>query len=98
MAEAGTNPPPKTRSNSSMPLLVRGNGASCVRRSLIGMVLPRIPPMLPFFGPADMPLSSTMVFQSPQPSQRPDHLVVTLPQAVQEYDAVFFAMPLSAKA
>ena len=54
--------------------------------------------MLPFLGPVEMPLSSTIVFHSAQASQRPDHLVVTLPQAVQEYDAVFFAIPLSAKA
>ncbi len=34
-------------------------------------------------GPADSGASSTMVFQSPQASQRPDHLEWTAPQAVQ---------------
>ena len=33
-----------------------------------------------------------MLFHSPQASQRPDHFVVTLPQAEQEYEVVDFAM------
>jgi hypothetical protein len=72
-----------------MPELVRGNGASCVRRSVIGIGLPRMPPIDPFFGPAEIPLSSEMVFHSPQASHRPDHFVVTFPQVLQEKDAFF---------
>ena len=84
IADAGTKPPPKTRSNSSIPEFVRGSGASWLAKSVSLMALPFMPPMDPFLGPTDRPLSSTMLFHSPQASQRPDHFVVALPQAEQE--------------
>ena len=84
IAEAGTKPPPKTRSSSSIPEWVRGNGASWLAKSVSLMAFPFIPPIDPFLGPTDRPPSSTIVFHSPQASQRPDHFVVTLPHAEQE--------------
>jgi hypothetical protein len=48
-----------------------------------------MPPIDPFLGPAEIPLSSEMVFHSPQASHRPDHFVVTFPQVLQEKDAFF---------
>ena len=60
------------------------------------MVLPRLAPMdllaLPLGPDVERPVSSEIVFQSPQPSQRPDHLVELAPQAEHVKVVVVFAM------
>jgi hypothetical protein len=58
-----------------MPEWLRFGGASCVARSVNTTELPRFAPSDFDGGPAEMPLSSTIVFHSPQLSQRPDHLL-----------------------
>jgi hypothetical protein len=69
-----------------------------VARSVSGIELPRLTPsdLLAFpVGPeAESPLSSVMVFQSPHPSHRPDHLVELAPHAEQVNVVVAFAMAL----
>ena len=80
MAEAGTRPPPSTRSNSSKPLLARGGWASVVARSVSGIDLPLAPSD---FGPWLSGASSTMEFQAPHASHLPIHLRWAAPQAVQ---------------
>jgi hypothetical protein len=61
-------------------------------------VLPRRAPMdllaLPVGPDVERPVSSEIVFQSPQPSQRPDHLVELAPQAEHVKVVVDFAMKL----
>jgi len=52
---------------------------------------PRLPPK-DLAGPLEIPASSDIVFHSPQVSQRPAHLVVTLPHAEHEKEGDF-AMP-----
>jgi hypothetical protein len=47
---------------------------------------------LPVGPEAESPVSSEIVFQSPQPSQRPDHLVELTPQAEHVKVIVDFAM------
>ena len=93
IAEAGTNPPPSTRSNSATPLQVRGGGASVLLRSLSTIDLPRLAPRDFLAGPVDNPLSSEMVFHALQASHWPAHLVETAPQAAQEKDFCFAMTP-----
>ena len=71
-AEAGTRPPPSTRSSSAMPVGARGGGSA----------LPARPTKLTLLAGrrlrrrrrgAATTASSTMVFHSPQVSQRPAH-------------------------
>ncbi len=83
VAEAGTSPPPSTRSSSSIPERVRAGGASSEARSASASARPRAPPRPLAPGPAESGASSWMVFQAPQASQRPDHLECIAPQAVQ---------------
>ena len=64
-----------------MPQAVRGGGASGCDRSVSRAARPLALPRLLPVGPVDSGVSSTMVFHSPQASQRPDHLEVLLPQA-----------------
>jgi hypothetical protein len=77
---------------------VRGGGASSVARSVSSTEAPRRAPrdLLAFpVGPdVERPVSSDIVFQSPQPSQRPDHLFELTPQAEQVNVVVYFAMSL----
>src|ERR1051325_8234272 len=71
-AEAGTNPPPQTRSNSAMPVVRRGGNSSAVFKSSSanGRPLLRLAP-----APAGIAAaSSTIVFHPPHASHRPDHL------------------------
>lgn len=84
IAEAGTKPPPRTRSNSAIPDCARGGGVSWVARSVSSMAEPRRAPKDLLGGPAEMPLSSTIEFQAPQASQRPDHLECFAPHSAQE--------------
>jgi hypothetical protein len=78
MAEAGTRPPPSTRSSSAIPIGARGGGSA----------LPASPTKLierPTGAFAAEPgrvatNSSSTVFHSPQVSQRPAHFGVTAPQ------------------
>ena len=78
MAEAGTSPPPNTRSNSAMPDIVRGGGSSASASDDSGTVRPRAGPVL--LPGAANGASSTSVFHAPQPSQRPAHLEWVAPQ------------------
>jgi len=89
MAEAGTSPPPSTRSSSAIPDEARGGGASSVDRSVSGIMRPLAPSA---FGPADSGASSTMEFQAPQASHLPLHLARLAPQAVQVKLALALAM------
>src|SRR5690606_23642888 len=85
-ADPLTNPPPVTRSSSANPVTTRAALSVSPDR---GTRLVGLPPALADFGPAPTPLSvisSTMVFHSPQASQRPCHRVVTAPQAWQTKD------------
>src|SRR5258708_2159522 len=81
-AEPGTRPPPVTRSNSAMPVMRRGGGASSDLRSSRANLWPlrRLPARAPMGGAAP---SSVMVFQPPQASHLPDHLGAMLPQVWQ---------------
>src|ERR1700712_3540643 len=81
-AEPGTSPPPVTRSNSAMPVMRRGGGASSVFRSSRANLRPltRRPALDPIGGAAP---SSTMVFQPLQLLHLPDHLGVVVPQVWQ---------------
>jgi hypothetical protein len=90
MAEAGTSPPPSTRSSSSIPDEARGGGASSVARSVSGITRPLAPSAL---GPVESGASSTMVFQPPQASHLPGPFAMAAPQAVQvkEGAALFHA-------
>jgi len=63
---------------------VRGFGASSVSRLLRLTGLPFFAPNEVFDGPELKAVSSEIVFQAPQESQRPDHLLVTAPQSEQE--------------
>src|SRR5690348_16541878 len=78
-AEPGTKPPPHTRSNSVMPVMRRGGGASSVLRSSSANLRPftRLVALPPMGGAAP---SSVMVFQPPQASHLPDHLGAVAPQ------------------
>jgi hypothetical protein len=58
------------------------------------MADPRLAPSDLLGGPAEMPLSCSMVFHSPHPSQRPDHLLKLAPQDVHENVTGDFAMRL----
>ena len=93
-AEAGTSPPPKARSSSIIPLLVRSGGASVLFMPLSFTADPRFAPIEAFEGPEESPASSEIVFHSPHASHRPDHLLVTAPQIAQEKDFVFAMLRL----
>ena len=77
-AEEGTRPPPSTRSSSAMPVTARGGGSVLPARptKLTGRPVAALPA-----GPGRATgVSSSMVFHSPQVSQRPAHLGNTAPQ------------------
>ena len=77
-AEAGTRPPPSTRSSSAMPVAARGGGSALPARPTKRDARPAA---LCAAGPGRAATaSSTMVFHSPQVSQRPAHFGVTAPQ------------------
>ena len=77
-AEAGTRPPPSTRSSSAMPTGALGGGSALPARPT--KVTDR-PGVALAAGPGRaVTVSSTMVFHSPQVSQRPAHFRVTAPQ------------------
>ena len=76
-------PPPSTRSSSPMPESARGSGGSVAARSPSATRRPRAGPRLRPAGPSARPASSTMEFQAPQASQRPDHFEWVAPQALQ---------------
>src|SRR5690348_3880726 len=82
-AEPLTKPPPVTRSSSESPVTTRAALSVSPDR---GTRLVGRPLALADFGPAPTPLSaisSTIVFHSPQASQRPCHCMVTAPHAWQ---------------
>jgi hypothetical protein len=83
IAEAGTSPPPSTRSSSASPVPVRGGGAVSPRSPVSGTARPRLPPSAPRPGAGPSGTSSTSVFQAPQASQRPAHFGWVAPQAEQ---------------
>ena len=76
--EPGTKPPPVTRSNSPMPVAMRGAGSLAPPRSDKAKTRP-LPPVsaggAPAFGD-----SSIIEFQAPQESQRPCQRGATAPQ------------------
>ncbi len=79
-ADPGTNPPPATRSNSVMPVWMRGGLAISPFNptSRDGRPLGKALPFAPEAGASVA--SSIMEFQEPQSSQRPDHLLWAVPQ------------------
>jgi hypothetical protein len=81
-----------------MPHWVRFGGASSVERSVKAIEDPRWPPKDFDAGPELNGVSSLIVFHSPQPSQRPDHLVDLAPHALQVNNFCAFAIGLFAKA
>ena len=87
-----TSPFPRTRSNSSIPDLEYERFSFEGERSLSNIFSPFSLPIETFWGPFESVLLSWIVFQSPQPSQRPAHLFVTNPQDVHEYDFDIFAI------
>src|SRR5262245_58212336 len=78
--EPGTSPPPVTRSSSAMPVSMRARAAVSPSRptSRLARPLGKLTPLAPDTGAAAA--SSTIVFHSPQLSQRPAHLDDTAPQ------------------
>ncbi len=95
IAEAGTMPPPRTRSSSPMPESARGSGGSSVASAPRAIRLPRAAPSERPAGPSARPASSTMEFQAPQASQRPAHFEWVAPQALQTN--VAFRLAIGAK-
>ena len=78
IAEPGTRPPPQTRSNSAMPVTERMTSVDGPDSSTNSILRP---PLADWpFGASASAVSSTMVFQAPQDSQRPAHLAVLAPQ------------------
>src|SRR6476661_6855694 len=92
--EPGTKPPPATRSSSAIPVSMRGGAAvsplSPTRRE--ARPFGRLAPLAPEIGAASA--SSTIVFHSPQLSQRPAHFEDTAPQDWQTNWEVALAMAL----
>src|SRR5215207_782064 len=78
-SEPGTSPPPSTRSSSAMPVVRRATATALTsarrtgRAALPGVAARR----------AGAGCSSTSVFHSPQPRQRPCHFRASWPQAEQ---------------
>src|SRR5580693_1414587 len=80
-AEPGTRPPPSTRSSSAMPVLARGGGAASPAKPTKATAFPARLLGPGRLGPAcGVAASSTMVFHSPQASQRPAHFGARAPQ------------------
>ena len=94
MADAATNPPPKTRSSSAMPEAARGGASACVARSVSAIVRPLATGPL---GPADRGDSSTKVFHAMQASHWPFHFLWLAPQAVQVKVFEDLLIPLHAR-
>src|SRR5689334_16196685 len=77
-AEAGTRPPPNTRSSSAMPVVQRGGGSASPARPTKAT---RLPATAFAAGPGRATTaSSRMLFHAPQASQRPVHFGATAPQ------------------
>src|ERR1041385_1209471 len=90
-ADPGTNPPPHTRSNSAMPVARRGGNSSGAFRSSSANGRPFARARAP--APTGIaPPSSTIVFQPPHASQRPDHFAVSAPQDWQTNDVWTLAL------
>src|SRR6185295_6534280 len=87
MADAGTRPPPQTRSNSEIPLARRDGGSASPANSTKASFAPFLPlgtPSAP--GTTERAaVSSTSVFHSPQESHLPIHLRLKPPQDWQAY-------------
>src|SRR5262245_20480697 len=83
-AEPGTRPPPRTRSNSAMPVGRRGASRVSVPSPSKAAALP-LPPLMATSagGPEGAAASSMMLFHSPQAAHFPDQREVTAPQAWQ---------------
>ncbi len=75
--EAGTKPPPSTRSNSAIPAWARGGGSALPCRPTKATRRPA--PVLAAPGRAST-VSSTSVFHSPHASHLPTHFGYTAPQ------------------
>src|SRR5439155_22118236 len=92
--EPGTIPPPRTKSNSSIPVFHRRASLPLTSRSLgVTATLPpsasvRVPParrLAPLVGALRAATSSTSEFHAPQTSHRPAHLGCSAPHSVQRY-------------
>src|SRR4051794_32754925 len=76
-ADAGTSPPPSTRSSSAMPMTALGGGSADPARPTKATLRPACALDA---GPGRTTIaSSSMLFHSPQVSQRPAHFGVTAP-------------------
>ena len=89
--EAGTMPPPSTRSNSSTPVLILLNFSS--RTELKGCGLTMLFRM-GFSAAAGACTSSIKEFHAPQFGHLPSHLGLTAPHSPQTYVVTVFAMML----
>ena len=85
-SEPGTIPPPTTRSSSARPVTSRATGSASTCASGTGRAAGaeprRAPPEPPEPPPVWTGRSSTSVFHSPQPGQRPSQPAVSWPHSV----------------
>src|SRR5262245_30977154 len=84
--DPGTMPPPRTRSNSSMPVEIRACCSISISEYKRAVLAP--PPAAAYRCPADAPetsmgRSSTNEFQAPQSLHCPDHLADCAPHSWQ---------------
>jgi hypothetical protein len=83
-SDPGTIPPPRTRSSSAMPVPIRATCSASTSRNGVGRtaLADALPPGPPPRG-AETLRSSTSVFHSPQPGQRPCHFGLSCPHEEQ---------------
>ena len=84
-SEPGTSPPPSTLSSSPMPVLRRSCRGVATSASATGCTAALDRLAAPPARVACDRLSSTSVFHSPQPGQRPAQRAVSCPQAEQTW-------------
>ena len=92
MTAPSTAPPPSTRSSSPIPVETRADESAGTSDSATGPVpdgAERLAAPLPTMR------SSTSVFQPPQPTQRPSHLMLVAPHAWQTNCVTAFAIALT---
>ena len=78
--DPGTMPPPRTRSNSAMPELIRSVSEVSISSNVTGFAVPE--PNFPALFPADFTTgSSTKLFQALHPGHCPIHFVDSYPHS-----------------
>ena len=87
--DAGTMPPPSTRSNSPTPVLIRLNFSS--RTALSGCGRTKLRTGV-FAADSGTCISSAKVFHAPQFGHLPSHFGLTVPHSVQTYVVTVFAI------